>query len=256
MRATAIVNVAAGLIDATGLRDRRGQDRDHVALMALIEEYGQLVPVLLRHSPNVEERYGRRRAGALRALGRPVRAMVCDLPDRDLIVAQGRENTGRKNLSFIELANFARQMRDMGFDRKIVQDTLHLHEAVISKMLTITGRVLEPLIRAIGAAPGTGRDRCVAFSKALGGREDAALAAVADIADSDARFEAALTVTRSEAPPKTATRAVWGKVRRGTRGMSISVDRDQDAFADWLVGRMDDLHRNWMRENATPTGTK
>ncbi len=259
MRANAVIDVPADLIDAAGVDDRLGDDPDQAALVESIREYGQQVPVLLRHSPNVEGRYdvvyGRRRVAALRALKRPVRAMVRDLPDRDLIVAQGQENTARKNLSFIELANFARQMRDMGFDRKVIQDALHLHEAVVSKMLTVADKVPEALIRAIGPAPGTGRDRWVAFSRALAGHEDAALTATADIPDSDARFEAALAATRTAAaPPKTATRAPWGSVKRGTRGTTISVDRDKDAFADWLVARMDALHADWMQDTKPETG--
>ncbi|WP_299652480.1 plasmid partitioning protein RepB [uncultured Jannaschia sp.] len=258
MRENAVVEVPADMIDAAGLSDRLGDDPDQAALTRSIEEYGQQVPVLLRHSPNVEGRYeivyGRRRVVALRALRRPVRAMVRDLPDRSLIVAQGQENTARKNLSFVELANFARQMRDMGFERKVIQDALHLHEAVVSKMLTVADRVPPELIAAIGDAPRTGRDRWVAFSKALAGHADAALAAVeaareAD-ADSDARFEAALATTRSPAPRKAAQRAEWGSVRQTTRGTTISLDQDQ-AFADWLVARMDDLHRDWQVQAGT-----
>ncbi|WP_299818913.1 plasmid partitioning protein RepB [uncultured Jannaschia sp.] len=258
MRENAVVEVPPDMIDAAGLADRLGEDAEQDALTRSIEEYGQQVPVLLRHSPNVEGRYeivyGRRRVAALHALRRPVRAMVRDLPDRSLIVAQGQENTARKNLSFIELANFARQMRDMGFERKVIQDALHLHEAVVSKMLTVADRVPAELITAIGDAPRTGRDRWVAFSKAVSGHEDKALAAVraartAD-ADSDARFEAALATTRSPAPKKDAARAEWGSVRQTTRGTTISLDGDR-AFADWLLARMDELHRDWRDQTGT-----
>lgn len=268
MRANSVIEVPADLIDAAGIEDRLGEDPEQAALIESLREYGQQVPVLLRHSPNHEGRYdvvyGRRRVAAMRALGGKVRAMVRDLPDRELIVAQGQENTARKNLSFIEQANFARQMRDQGFDRKVIGDALSQGEAVLSKMLTVTDRVPFSVIHAIGAAPRTGRDRWLAFARALEGHEERALdAARAAEGDSDARFEAALAAiapsrTSGAAPPKGATAAPWGGVRRGVRGTTISIDRDHAAFADWLLGRMDALHADWRAQSAAtdPNETK
>jgi ParB family transcriptional regulator, chromosome partitioning protein len=44
---------------------------------------------------------------ALRDLGQPVRALVRDFDDAALVMAQGQENGARRDLSFIEKANFA-----------------------------------------------------------------------------------------------------------------------------------------------------
>jgi ParB family chromosome partitioning protein len=264
MRANAVREVPADMIDGAGLPDRIGPDDDLARLAASIREYGQQVPVLLRHSPNAEGRYdvvyGRRRVAALRALGRPVRAMIRDLPDRDLIVAQGQENAARRDLSFVEKARFAHRMAAMGFERKVICDALHVDKTQVSKMIQVADGVPDALIRAIGPAPATGRDRWVALARALPGREAAALAAAegategatGGAVDSDRRFAAALAAAteRARAPapsaaPSAARSAAWGRARRGTRGTTIQVSRKSDAFAEWLLARMDGLHAEW-----------
>ncbi len=252
MRANAVIEIPADMIDGAGVTDRLGDDPDHDALVRSIREYGQQVPVLVRHSPNYQGRYdivyGRRRVSALRALRRPVRAMVRDLPDRDLIIAQGQENTGRVNLSFIEKASFAGQMAAMNFDRKVICDALALEKTAVSKMLTVAEALPVPLIRAIGSAPGTGRDRWLRLARDLRDAE-AAMRAIGGIVGSDARFEAALASTRAArpAPPKAQTDTRdWGRISRGVRGTTISLGTSP--FGDWLLGRMDELHARWAED--------
>ncbi|MFC7555837.1 ParB/RepB/Spo0J family partition protein [Pseudoroseomonas wenyumeiae] len=46
--------------------------------------------------------FGHRRLRAARDLAKPVRAVVRPLSDRELVLAQGQENSARANLSFIE----------------------------------------------------------------------------------------------------------------------------------------------------------
>ena len=130
------------MIDNAGLDDRLDEDPQGTeGLMASIREYGQQVPVLLRQSSRSEGRYdvvfGRRRVAAMRRLGMPVKAMARSLNDRKLVVAQGQENSARKDLSFIEKANFARQMVAAGYDRKLVCDALSIDKTVISRMLSV-----------------------------------------------------------------------------------------------------------------------
>lgn len=258
LKARAIVEVPADMIDDTGgLKDRLGTTpEDHAALVQSLAQYGQQVPVLLRVNPNDPERYqivyGRRRVAALRELGQPVKALLRDLNDRDLIFAQGQENSARRDLTFIEKANFARQMRDAGFERKLICDALHIDKTLISRMLTVADTVTEPLIRAIGPAPGIGRDRwlrLVAQIEAANG-PDAALAAVGD-GPSDARFEAALAATAAPAPPKTAPEVLPGRLGTvATKGRSTALTLSDPDFGQWLAQNIEEIHRRYTTENA------
>lgn len=257
LKSRAIIEVAPDMIDHAGLQDRLDDDAAGIAdLAASIREYGQQVPVLLRHSPNVEGRYdvvfGRRRVRAMRELGLPVKAMVRTLNDRDLVVAQGQENTARKDLSFIEKANFAAQMVKAGFDRKIICDALSIDKTVISRMLTVTDAVPENLIRAIGAAPAAGRDRWLTLAQKMPGHSPAKLIAAAQGPDSDARFAAVLAATvmpRQQTVPQVlrgGNGARLGQAKRATHKTVIELTGEGRAFADWLVDHIDEVHRNWL----------
>ncbi len=210
-----------------GVSDRLDDDAEGIAALAeSIRQYGQQVPVMLRQSPNHEGRYdvicGRRRVAALKLLGQPVRAMIRNLDDRDLILAQGQENAARKDLSFIEKALFAQTMEEQGFDRKTICDALHVDKTVVSRMLQVAQAVPAKLIHAIGAAP-------------------------------DARFQAVFAAAGQPAAspvPQTAPvtgsdGAALGQVKRGRKTVSIELSQENAAFADWLLDRMQELHRDW-----------
>lgn len=267
LRARSVVELPADLIDPGGLDDRLSDDPEaDLSLRASLKEYGQQVPVLVRHDPNREGRYqiiyGRRRVAALKRLGLPVRAMIHDLDDKTLVIAQGQENTARRDLSFIEKANFGRQMEELGFSRKELCDVLSVDKTVISRMLKVAGAVPLALIRAIGSAPGTGRDRWQKLATRL---EDKPLSAAdlktliksLDKPDSDARFEMVfrkLTAvnTAPPAPKPTALRgtsgAKLGTAKRGPKGRIISFD-NAGGFDDWLIDNIEELHRDWMSRN-------
>lgn len=252
----AIIEVPADMIDDAGIADRMDEDAAGIeALRESIRDYGQQVPVLLRHSPNVEGRYeivfGRRRVQAMRGLRLPVRAMVRHLDDRELIVAQGQENSARKDLSFIEKANFAAQMVKAGFERKVICDALSIDKTVISRMLAVTDAVPEALIRAIGAAPSAGRDRWLTLAGRTMNRPEAELVAAAQGDSSDARFAAVLAsvTARSEKPgplPLCGRGKTLGTASRGRHKTVIELSGDGRAFGDWLIDNIDEVHRSWL----------
>ncbi|RJE78599.1 plasmid partitioning protein RepB [Paracoccus sp. JM45] len=263
LKARALIEVAPELIDMAGFRDRLDTDPDSiVSLRDSIAEYGQQVPVLLRHSTTTEGRYdvvfGRRRVQALGQLGRPVKAMVRDLNDRDLVVAQGQENSARKDLSFIEKANFAAQMADAGYDRKVICDALSIDKTVISRMLTITDALPRVLIESIGAAPQAGRDRWMTLARKIGQRDLESLIAAAKGPTSDMRF---LAVMASVATPGASAGTVreltgsegnpLGKARKKQGKTVIELSAESHGFGDWLLDRMTQLHRDWQDESRT-----
>lgn len=277
LRTRAITEVPADMIDGAGLRDRLGDDGDDGLdrLAQSLADYGQQVPVLLRHSPNYEGRYdvvyGRRRVAALRRLKLPVKAMIRNLSDRDLVIAQGQENSARRDLSFVEKANFARQMAEAGYERKLICDALHVDKTVVSRMLAIAGQVPPALIEAIGPAPGAGRTRWGALAELIAARPDGAtgLVQAAEGAGSDRRFEAVLAAARagqgagaaSPAKARTASKeartlrsetgAPLALARRGARGLTLDFTGDgAGGFDDWLLRNLARLHADFLKDRS------
>jgi ParB family chromosome partitioning protein len=256
LRRRSVVEIDARLVDGAGLKDRLDpDDPDLSALIASIETYGQQVPVLLRPNPNYPERYevvyGRRRVAALKALGQPVKALIRVLNDRDLVLAQGQENTARKDLSFIEKANFARQMRDAGYDRKTMCDALSMDKTLISRMLSVADRIPLELIEAIGSAHAIGRDRWLALADRIGKRD---LVNFAKGDTSEARFEAVMSALKTPTKPKpkpqqikTAAGKALASVAKAKGKTVLNVDTSE-GFDEWLVENLQTIHRDWQQK--------
>lgn len=281
LKARALLDIDPFLIDAGGLQDRlESDDADDAALLASIRDYGQQVPVLVRPHPTDPDRYqivyGRRRVLAMRDLGQPVKALLRDLDDTGLVMAQGQENNARRGLSFIEKANFAAQMRDAGYDRRAMCDALAIDKTVVSRMLQIVDRVGADLISMVGAAPSVGRDRWGALANKLENGDTDAMTMIDMIAakataasDSNDRFEIAIR-TGDETTPVRAEHTepdVAPKPRASRRTIISAVDNDPIArallahdkvvltlsrdsaggFENWLIDNLSDIHRTWVR---------
>lgn len=273
LKARAVLELDPHLIDAGGVTDRLEHDEaDHDRLIASLRAYGQQVPILVRPHPETPGRYqivyGRRRVLALRDLGQPVRALVRDLDDFALVMAQGQENTARRDLSFIEKANFARQLVAAGYERAVACDALSVDKTLLSRMLSVTDRVPVALIEAIGAAPGIGRDRWLAFAERLAARpldpdEARDILAVSPLPSiPDSRFEAldtwlagqkltAVNSSHSSRPaPRETLRASDGRPlaeltrRRDTLTLTLRSE-GLDGFEDWLATHLAEIHATW-----------
>lgn len=254
LRRRSIIEVDARMIDHAGLVDRLDKDDPDLAgLIASIKAYGQQVPVLLRPNPNDAERYevvyGRRRVAALKSLGQPVKALVRVLNDKDLVIAQGQENSARKDLSFIEKANFTRQMRDAGYERKSICDALSMDKTLISRMLSVVDRVPLSLIEAIGAAHGVGRDRWIDLAEKIGERD---MVSAAKGTTSEARFDAVMAMLRTPKPAavksepvESKTGAALATVTRTGGKVTLKLAKDTQGFDDWLVQNLSAIHRDW-----------
>ncbi|WP_417720832.1 plasmid partitioning protein RepB [Salipiger sp.] len=270
-----IVELDPFAISEGGLRDRVEHDEaDHASLMESIRLYGQQVPVLVRPDPDHADRYrivyGRRRVLAHRDLGLPVKAMIRDLDDREAILAQGQENSARRDLSFIERANFARQMVEAGYERKIICDALSTDKTLISRLLQVAEAVPVEVIEHIGAAPSVGRDRWLGFatlwaSQDLDAQDGVSMLAVQGQSRSDDRFEALyawLEKRRAGARPEAAPaprpapetrplmlaegRRLGQVVRRGDKVRIELSHKAAPGFDDWLAEHIEEIHRDWL----------
>jgi ParB family chromosome partitioning protein len=257
-----VVSLDTAVIDPSPIADRLPADLDPSfdQLVASIDQNGQQVPILVRPSPGVEGRYqiayGRRRLRALIQLGKPVKAIVRQLTDDEVVVAQGRENLDRADLSFIEKALFAKRLEDAGYERSVIMAALSTDKADLSRYIAIARRVPEELARQIGPAAKAGRARWSALAEALAkpkasAKVDAAVSS--DMfrgADSDTRFGLVFNALSSNAE-RPAKREAWS-TPEGRRAASIERRGSQTAitfdekrvpeFAAFVAGRLDALY--------------
>jgi ParB family transcriptional regulator, chromosome partitioning protein len=169
--AASIRDIDTRLIDDSQFKDRIRADDDEVLELAeSIRAQGQLIPILVSPVSGGRFRivYGRRRLAALRQLGVPAKALVRELDEDQAVIAQGQENSFRKDLSWIEKAVFAKQLLDADKSDNLVCDALNIDQKArkqgekltgLSRMRQVTARLSSDLIEAIGPAPKTGRDR-------------------------------------------------------------------------------------------------
>lgn len=154
----AVVDLSPEQVHPSFVRDRMSGDID--GLLLSIREQGQQVPILVRPHPEIHGEYqvafGHRRLRALQELKLPVKAVVRDLTDEQLVVAQGQENSEREDLTFIEKARFAHNLNRQ-FSRDVVISAMSLHRSDVSKMLSIVDSLPAEFVDAIGPAPGIGR---------------------------------------------------------------------------------------------------
>ncbi|WP_341485541.1 plasmid partitioning protein RepB [Thioclava sp. GXIMD4215] len=268
LQENAVQEINPALIDNAGLEDRLGLDPvEQARLKESLQTYGQQVPVLLRPHPKTPGRfeivYGRRRLAALRDLGLPVKAMVRQLDDHALVIAQGQENNTRTDLSFIEKASFAAQLQASGYDRPTIAAALAMDLPMVSRMLKVGQAFPLPFLRQIGRAPSIGRERWMTLVKLF---EDAAARSRAHtfmnrpefvVLQTDARFEAVLAAAQNKhraapAPVKAEPRKATITTAQGTplaqlratdKGLSLSVKTE--GFDAWIEENAEDLLNEW-----------
>lgn len=239
----AVVDLPAELVDPSFVSDRlpRSADAEYRRLVESIRDAGQQVPILVRPHPDIAGRYqiayGHRRRDAAAELGLPIRAIVRPLSDGELVIAQGKENGERRDLSFIERALFATDLQRRGFDRSTLNAALSVHTAEMTRLLAVAAAIPEPLIRRIGPAPKAGRLRWQELARDLArpGMAEAVDAlldqpSVVSLA-SDRRFEAVMGALRAEAAPDVQTQplvdargVVVGRTEHGGNVIRITLD--------------------------------
>ena len=168
------------------------------------------------------------------------------LSDIELVLAQGKENSERRDLSFIERALFAHGLIARGFERGVVQDALSLHKAEMTRFLQVAETVPEYIVRAIGAAPKVGRPRWMALAELLKG--EAALVKSNDevtsqrflAASSDERFNLLFTRLQRKAAPAGPREIVDGK-GRAVAQLTMSKGKARVDFVEKFDGAFEDF---------------
>lgn len=252
-----VVDLEPDKIDVSPVADRIATEIDPSfdELIESMRSSGQQVPILVRP---VQDRYqiayGHRRVRAALRLGIKVKALVRELTDAELVVAQGKENLDRKDLSYIERAQFARRLETQGFDRAVIMAALSTDKTELSRYLSVASAVPERIFQAIGPAPKTGRPRWVALAEKLESGKATAETVIkgADFKslDSDARFAAVFQAFKHPAP-KVVSYAC-GKAARIDRKnnrtvLTIDEQRAPD-FGAFLIEKLDDLYSEFKKE--------
>ncbi len=270
-----IVELDPTVIDASFAQDRFALEDDYAEeferVLEAVRERGQDSPVLVRPHPDQAGRYmlvfGHLRRRAAVELGRKVRAVIKDMTDRDHVIAQGQENNGRANTSFIEKAVFAAEIASRHFDddNSTVMSALGADKSTLSKMLAVAG-LPAALLKGIGRAKRIGRDRWyelkLLLDKPSNLEEALKFVATPEVASlsSDQRFDALFAhlktkkvAARSKASP---ARANWSpadgrlaaEVTADGRKYTLALKArgpDARAFGDYLTEHLDRLYEEF-----------
>jgi ParB family chromosome partitioning protein len=231
-----------------------------------IKESGQKLPILVRpmggKAGHYQAAYGHRRLRACQILKRPVKAIIREMTDEELVVSQGIENSERLNLSFVEQGLFALALKDRGYTRETISNALGRKEGQkISYISTLTNTVAlipESLIRQIGSAPAVGRPKweklgALIIDRSLSASQQMAIdelvaSKVWSESDSDQRFGLILDALAKS--PKSSSEIIEIPVANGAlisakrteTGTRISIpDNRLPGLSAWLLQRLPDL---------------
>lgn len=271
-----IVELDPAVIDDSFAKDRFALDEDDYAeefqrVLDAVRERGQDSPVLVRPHPKHAGRYmlvfGHLRRRAAVELGRKVRAVIKEMTDRDHVIAQGQENNGRANTSFIEKAVFAAEIANRHFDddNSTVLAALGADKSTLSKMLAVAG-LPAALLTGIGRAKRIGRDRWydlkLLLDKPSNLDEALSFVATSEVAalPSDQRFDALIAHLKTKkvtARPQTSpTRASWAptdgrlvaEVTADGKKFTLALKArgpDARAFGDYLTEHLDRFYEEF-----------
>ncbi len=257
---TTVVDLDTALIDASFIADRIADANDPslTTLVDSIRESGQQVPVLVRPHPSAPGRYqiafGRRRTRAAQVLQRPVRAVIRPLTDAELVIAQGKENLERRDLSYIERAFFALRLESHGFPRETITAAMGVGKGDLSTLISVARTVPEDVLSAIGPAPAAGRPRWMLLAERIPNADRPALNALMQdpgfrAKATDERFAAIFAALAPRGDEKPRAR-VWkdgdgrklARVERTPHSVTVAFDeRIEPGLADYILDRLPEI---------------
>lgn len=255
-----VVDLDTALIDASFIADRVADANDPTlaTLIESIRESGQQVPVLVRPHPSIPGRYqiafGRRRTRAAQVLQRPVRAVIRPLTDAELVIAQGKENLERRDLSYIERAFFALRLETHGFPRETITAAMGVGKGDLSTLISVARTVPEDILSAIGPAPAAGRPRWMLLAERIRNADRPALAALMQDPEfkakaTDDRFAAIFAALAPGGDAKPLAK-VWTddrgrklvRIARSPHSVTVAFDeRLEPGLADHILDRLPEI---------------
>lgn len=262
-----VIELDTALIEPSFVADRMPlTDAALTDLVDAIRANTQLSPVLVRPHPqkpgHYQTAFGHRRIRAASIIGIPVRAVVRDMTDEEMVIAQGQENHARKDLSYIEKARFAQRLEER-FSRETIMQAMSVYKSDLSNMLAVAHRIPDEIARAVGPAPKTGRRGWIELAELLrnprfleAARKAAAAPELVE-KESDDRFKAVLAAVK-RAPIKSKTEA-WAapdgkklaKVVSNAQRITLTIDRGQaPAFAEFVLTKVKDLYNEFEKSRA------
>lgn len=273
-----IVSLDPTKVEASPFKDRFEYDAEagekFEALKVSIATEGQRIPVLVRPHPTKSDHYqlayGRRRRDAILAImaevDRPeaikIKAYVRQLTDRQLIEEQTLENGPREDLSWIEKAMWAVQLKGTGLSQRDIGPIMGLSEVAVSQMFRVTSGVPGDIIFAIGRAQAAGRPKWTALAELL--KDVSNVEAVRKIISTtefqtaDGTGRIALAMRAAAAPPVQVPERgldevrdfalgdrVFGRMKSTLSGTTVTIPKKENSFARFLAERMPELMREF-----------
>jgi ParB family transcriptional regulator, chromosome partitioning protein len=189
------------------------------------------------------------------------------------VLAQGKENAERRNLSFIERALFAHALVARGFERKLVCDALSVQKSELSRLMQVADAVPLRFVREIGPAPKAGRERWMAFGALFASGNGAEIEKATDEVSSE-RFRAATSDMRFQllfdrltrrskkgaAAAETFIRpdgAIFARLERKGKSARIAFAADVDAdFITAVTGRLQADYAAFLAARKAAAGKK
>ncbi len=263
-------------------RDRLSNDDEAIdtlgQLRTSIEQEGQKIPILVRPHPDksgeFQIAYGHRRWHAIKDLLNSsqspqsiyIRANVRDLSDADLIREQSLENGVRENLSWIEKALWAVQLKQASIKQKDMAPILGSSEADVSRYFKVTSTIPERILFSIGRAKGAGRPKWMKlleqFEKSAAAKHRLENFIASDefreLASSE-RLDAAIKIA-SESRARKSDKSISQPANISIDGVKIctaqtirtgmvfKIPSKEIEFASWLENNMECLYRQFKKD--------
>ncbi|MBY3027318.1 plasmid partitioning protein RepB [Rhizobium leguminosarum] len=268
LRSQSLTELDPDLIDAPSVTDRLDEDGEQFEEFARnIRENGQQVPILVRPHPSIEGRYqiayGRRRLRAVKAAGLQIKAAIRNLTDDELVLAQGQENSARQDLSFIERALYAAELEANGVQRTVIMAALAVDKSNLSRLIQAATQLPADVIRLIGAAPRTGRDRWYELATRLGseGAVEKARGLLSDATvkskTSDERFAQVFEAVAPKKVKREKPQAeIWqaddgvkaASFRQDKRTLTLMIDKKAaPEFGDYLLSVLPEIYASFKK---------